>query len=171
MAKKKKSVAKKKTTKSPTAKKSPTSSPKKRAVAQSTTAKTKSPRGNSVDALLKKFEKERKTQEAKLSNSIKKIDELEFKSEKLAEQIAKLKETAKSTQTEIDQLDSRRDAEVAEVLTKLGVQLSTGQVAATPLPALTLGSRPTPEKKADDRHHKKDDRDTKTDEPKDPDDD
>ncbi len=73
-----------------------------------------------------------------------------MKSTRLREQIAKLKETAKSTQVEIDQLDSRRDTEVAEVLAKLGVQLSASQTAAEPLPKLTLGSKPESDDDAND---------------------
>jgi len=112
-------------------------------------AKSK-PRGTSVDSLLKKFNKERKTQEAKLAASLKKIDEMEKKAAQLRDQIAKTRELAKATQNDIDQLESRRDAEVAEVLASLGVQLSTGQTAAPePRPVLTLGQK-TPETNDDD---------------------
>ena len=124
MAKKKK-VAKQKSAKGRAAKKTTPSKPKKPLAAAASSKKPRSPktagsRGTSVDTLLKKYEKERKTQESQLSGSLKKIDELELKATKLQEQIAKLKEGAKSTQLEIDQLDSRRDAEVAEVLGRLG---------------------------------------------------
>lgn len=140
MAKKKKAT-KKKPTKSRPAKTN--SRPKKKPAAKASAKKAGSakPRSTSVDTLLKKFEKERKTKEAKLAAAVKKIEDLESKSAKLREQIAKLREESRATQTDIDQLDSRRDQEVAEVLAQLGVQLSaSSSSAATPSrPALTLG--------------------------------
>ena len=137
---KKKQKRSKKPAKTRVAKKSPAKTKAKPKAA----AKSK-PRGTSVDTLLKKFDKERKTQEAKLAASKKKIEEMEKKAEQLREQIAKAKELARATQNDINQLDSRRDAEVAEVLAKLGVQLSTNKAAAPePRPVLTLGQK-TPE--------------------------
>lgn len=158
MAKKKK-VAKKKPTKSRVAK--TPGKPKKKPAA----AVSKKPRGSSatgsrrtsVDTLLKKYEKERKTQEAQLSSSLKKIEELELKATKLQEQIAKLKEQAKSTQHEIDQHDSRRDAEVAEVLGRLGVQLSANSSAAGARPVLTLGMSSRTDEEASDEQESDDD--------------
>ena len=84
--------------------------PAKTRVAKESPAKTKAkpkaaakskPRGTSVDTLLKKFDKERKTQEAKLAASKKKIEEMEKKAEQLREQIAKAKELARATQNDI----------------------------------------------------------------------
>ena len=148
MAKKKKAT-KKKPTKSRPAK---TSSKSKKPAAKASIKKAGSakPRSTSVDTLLKKFEKERKTKEAKLAASVKKIEELETKSAKLREQITKLRDESKATQTDIDQLDTRRDQEVAEVLAQLGVQLSaSSNSAATPSrPALTLGMSEAERKEA-----------------------
>jgi chromosome segregation ATPase len=171
MAKKKKPVAKKakkskkgRSPKQASPKKSPAkkSPAKKLAVAKKSTTASSGGRGTSVDSLLKKYEKERKTQESKLSASLKKIKDLELKAQKLEEQIAKLKDDSKTTQAEIDQLDSRRDADIAEVLSKLGVQLSAGSAGgssagsaasssagsssaqADPKPVLTLGTKLPP---------------------------
>ena len=147
MAKKKKATKK---TKNRPAKTSSKSKKKPAAKASIKEAGSAKPRSTSVDTLLKKFEKERKTKEAKLAASVKKIEELETKSAKLREQITKLRDESKATQTDIDQLDTRRDQEVAEVLAQLGVQLSaSSNSAATPSrPALTLGMSEAERKEA-----------------------
>ncbi len=143
MAKKKKAATKKPakrrdTKKTPVAKKKASAAPKK-----ATSPKKSGSRGTSVDTLLKKFENERRAKEAVLAGSKKQIEDLEQKVTKLDEQIAKLKTKASATQSEIDQLDSRRDAEVSELLVKLGVHLAgvpNRTSSAPPRPALTLGS-------------------------------
>ena len=78
----------------------------------------------SVDALLKRFGKERSAKEAQLDALRKKKTEMEEKAAKLREQIAKLAEQEKQFQNDLTQLDARRDQEVSQLLAKLGVQWS-----------------------------------------------
>ncbi|NNE00057.1 MAG: hypothetical protein HKN47_22280 [Pirellulaceae bacterium] len=149
MAKKKK-TAKKKTTRRRVAKKKPSAKKKSSATSRKSARPKKSTsRGTSVDTLLKRFEQERRAKETVLDGSQKQIQDLQAKVIKLEEQISKLKQKAAATQSEMDQLDSRRDAEVSELLVRLGVHL-TGSSAATESsktnasssqrPALTLGT-------------------------------
>ena len=150
MAKKKKTVTTKKLTKGRVTKKATSGAPKKKPNGNKDVPAKTGSRATSVDSLLKKFEKERYTQEAKLSGARKKIDELESKATKLREQISKLKAEAQSTEVEISQIDSRRDAEVAEILARLGVQLSAKPQSAQ-RPVLTLGRNPSADEEQDER--------------------
>jgi len=86
-------------------------------------SKTAGSRG-SIDDILKKYEKVRAEQQQQLSALQKSIDDLESKSRVLQQQIVKLRAQESSTKNAISQLDSRRDAEVATLLSKLGVQWS-----------------------------------------------
>ncbi len=73
---------------------------------------------------MKKYKKERLTQESLLASVRKKIKELETKTLSFQEQIKELSSKASVTEETISQLDSRRDAEVGSLLEELGVQLS-----------------------------------------------
>ena len=130
MAKKKKKTAKKKASAKRPAKKSAKKSPKKKSAPKKApvkkTAAKSSPRASSVDGVLKKYEKERSAQESQLTTLRKKIDDLEAKSRAFQEQIAKLTTQEDVTKDAIMQLDSRRDEEVGQLLSKLGVQLGGG---------------------------------------------
>lgn len=99
-------------------------SPAKRSGPNKVVAKTSSgTKGNSVDSLLRKYQKERATQETQLGGLRKKIEELEAKTRSFREQISKLTEKEKATQDAIAKLDSMRDTDVANLLEKLGVQI------------------------------------------------
>jgi chromosome segregation ATPase len=130
MAKKKKKKAKKKT-KSPTAKargksgRLASSKPSTKPKASSKKSSGGS-RSNSVDGVLKKYQKERQTQEVQLATMRKKIEDLEAKTRAFREQIGKLTEQENGLQKTISQLDARRDQEVSNLLAKLGVQLRAG---------------------------------------------
>ena len=118
MAKKK---TKKKTTRKPvrrTTKKRTTSTAKKRPAAR------RQPGGTSVDALLKRFAKDRAAKESQLNTLRKKREEIEAKAARLREQIAKLANQENKTEQELAAMDARRDREVSQLLAKLGVQLS-----------------------------------------------
>ncbi len=129
-------MAKKKTSSSTTRtakKKTPTT--KKKAGAKKP-ASTKKPAqtANSVDAVLKKYEKERNTKETLLVNSRKQIEELGDKVTKLQEQIATLTETVATTEVDLGEIDARRAKEVSEVLAKLGVNITDAATPSTPSP-------------------------------------
>lgn len=140
MAKKKASTpAKKSAPKGSPSKKSPaktakkavpkTATPKKAAAKKSASPKkaAKVPKANggsgSVDGVIKKYEKERATQESQLAALIKKIEGLEKQARSLEQQIEKLSEQRIVAQESIAQLDLRRDEEIATLLAKLGVSV------------------------------------------------
>ena len=95
-----------------------------RATAKKKTAVKRTVGGTSVDSLLKRFAQQRKSKESELANLIKKKTEVEEKTRKYREQIAKLAEQEKRARDEIAELDLKRDREVGELLARLGVQLS-----------------------------------------------
>jgi chromosome segregation ATPase len=127
----KKKVAKAKSRPSTAASKS-TKKPKTSAPKQSNGAvQAKPSRATSVDSILKKFKKERVTLDTGLVTVRKKINELNAKTRAFEEQIAKLTEKELVTEEAIEQLDARRDAEVSELLSKLGVKLGSSQEEVT----------------------------------------
>lgn len=134
-----KKVAKKKVAKKASAAKASTkASAAKKAVkktASKTTArKTKTaakssskPRtkASSVDGILKRYQKERVTQEAKLGSVREKIKDLTSKIQSYQKQIVKLKSQQLDTENSICTLDIRRDQEVAGLLSSLGINLDS----------------------------------------------
>jgi hypothetical protein len=117
MARKK---AKKKTSRKTarrTTKKRTKSTAKKRPAAR------RQPGATSVDALLKRFAKDRAAKESQLNTLHKKREEIEAKAARLREQIAKLAEQENKAEQELAGMDARRDREVSQLLAKLGVQL------------------------------------------------
>lgn len=126
MAKKKKRAAKTARLKSG---KSGNRASKKKAVKKTSSAKKKprvASKKTSVDALLKQFAKDRAQGESQLDGLQKKREELEERVSKFQEQISKLRQQESEAKTRLADLDSRRDREVAELLTGLGVNLSRG---------------------------------------------
>lgn len=106
--------------------------PVSRAKAKPATAKRSSSRSsNSVDSLLKKFDKDRSQKESQLAVLQKKRVELEDKTRKLQEQISKVAQQIRETESQVSQLDSQRDQEVRELLAKLGVKLGGGSSAGS----------------------------------------
>jgi hypothetical protein len=149
MAKKKASTpAKKAAPKVSPAKKGPVkkaAAPKKSAVKKSAPAKkaAKAPKASggsdSVDGVIKKYEKERATQESQLTALTKKIDGLEKQSRSLDQQIEKLSEQRIVAQESIAQLDLRRDEEIAALLAKLGVSVGgTATISVTSYREVTM---------------------------------
>lgn len=128
--KKKPAKAAKKKKKAPAKKAKAKPAKKKKTSAKKAPAKKRAP--SSVDGVLKKFEKERNTQQNKLSVLQKKITDLETKTRAFEEQIAKLKLQESETQQSIDQLDARRDEEVGGLLSQLGVKLGSDSAAPEP---------------------------------------
>ena len=129
MAKKNKKTTKKKSRSSRAGKNQSSKSPQSKTT-EPTTSRKKSaksnadgPRGNSVDNVLEKYQKERTSQEIQLATVRKKIDELEAKTRAFREQIAKLTKQEAALKNSMAQLDTRRDNEVRKLLEKLGVQL------------------------------------------------
>jgi chromosome segregation ATPase len=114
-----KKKTKKKTTRKPV---------RRRTTKRTSTTKTRpaagrQPGGTSVDALLKRFAKDRAAKESQLNALRKKREEIEAKAARLREQIAKLADQENKTQQELAAMDARRDREVSQLLGKLGVQL------------------------------------------------
>ena len=132
MAKNKKAIRKGKT-KSPSTKtkqRNSRNATSKRAAKQKTVANKKSAsggrsRGDSVDGVLNKFQKERQAQEIQLATIRTRIEDMEAKMRTFREQIGKLTEQEKDLKNSISQLDAQRDQEVSDLLAKLGVQLRT----------------------------------------------
>jgi len=119
-------MAKKKRVKKKSAKRA-TSKRKKRAAPKRAAAK-RSAVSHSVDSLLKRFAKERSAKEVQLATLRTKKHDLEEKTRKQREQIAKMADQEKKAEGELAQLDARRDSEVSQLLAKLGIDL--GKTAA-----------------------------------------
>lgn len=85
--------------------------------------------GNSVDGVIKKYEKERSTQESQLASLSKKIVGMQKQADSLYQQIEKLSAQRMAAEDAIAQLDTRRDEEITALLAKLGV--SVGYVATS----------------------------------------
>ena len=124
-----KKVAKKK---APVSKASPKKTAAKKDVkktaAKKTAAKSSSkPRtkASSVDGILKRYQKERVAQEAKLVSVREEIKDLTSKIQAYQKQIVKLKSQQLDTENSICTLDIRRDQEVAGLLSSLGINLDS----------------------------------------------
>ena len=124
-----KKVAKKK---APVSKASPKKTAAKKDVkktaAKKTAAKSSSkPRtkASSVDGILKRYQKERVAQEAKLVSVREKIKDLNSKIQAYQKQIVKLKTQQLDTENSICTSDIRRDQEVAGLLSSLGINLDS----------------------------------------------
>lgn len=85
--------------------------------------------GSSVDGVIKKYERERTTQESQLASLSKKIDGMQKQADSLHQQIEKLSAQRTAAQNAIAQLDARRDEEITALLAKLGV--AVGYVATS----------------------------------------
>ena len=131
MAKKKKKASKKSRTPAKKSKARKTGSSAKSG-RKSAAKKSTTTRGNSVDSILKKYQKERHTQEVQLATMRKKIEELEAKTRAFREQIGKLTDQENGLKRAISQLDAQRDQEVSDLLAKLGVQFRTGNNMPSP---------------------------------------
>ena len=129
-----------------TRKKGQPAKPKRTTTKKKTTARRSSPakskKAASVDSVLKKFAKERTQSEAQLATLQKKQVEVKDKLQKLNEQIQKLGQQIGDTRGKISQLDSRRDAEVKELLAQLGVKIDAAD-DKPPTQKLSLGN-PSP---------------------------
>ena len=86
-------------------------------------SRKKSPTSTSVDGILKRFKQERAVQESQLVAVRKKIADLEAKSRAFQEQIAKLNDQESETLQQVDELDAKRDQEISELLSRLGVRV------------------------------------------------
>lgn len=118
--------ATKKPTKKVVAKKVTKASAKKKTTKRAKGGSTKS-RGKakpkSVDGVLLAYEKERVVRQSNLESLTKKINDLVKKTEAYKIQIEKLSAEKDETVKIIAELDQRRDAEVAEVLSSLGINV------------------------------------------------
>ena len=108
--------------------------------AASKPAKSKTPVARSVDGILKQFEKERSSQNSKLSVTRKKIEQLTKKIKSEKAELEKLKKLAVETEIAISTLDSRRDKEVGRLLTGMGIDLGKAAAAAKPKATEDLGT-------------------------------
>ena len=124
-----KKVAKKK---APVSKASPKKTAAKKDVKKTATKKTAAkssskPRtkASSVDGILKRYQKERVAQEAKLVSVREKIKDLNSKIQAYQKQIVKLKTQQLDTENSICTSDIRRDQEVAGLLSSLGINLDS----------------------------------------------
>ena len=80
---------------------------------------------SSVDGILKRYQKERVAQEAKLVSVRDQIKDLTSKIQAYQKQIVKLKSQQLDTENSICTLDIRRDQEVAGLLSSLGINLDS----------------------------------------------
>ena len=117
-----KKTAVKKTIKKTAAKKTPVNSKTKTAAKSSSKSRTKA---SSVDGILKRYQKERVAQEAKLVSVREEIKDLTSKIQAYQKQIVKLKSQQLDTENSICTLDIRRDQEVAGLLSSLGINLDS----------------------------------------------
>ena len=106
----------------------------KKTVAKKTTAKKAIAKSrskpSSVDGILKQFQKERVAQETKLVSVRSEIKDLTGKIQAYEKQIVKLKAQQLDTENSICTLDTRRDQEVANLLSSLGINLDSIASAA-----------------------------------------
>ena len=117
-----KKTAVKKAIKKTAAKKTPVNSKTKTAAKSSSKSRTKA---SSVDGILKRYQKERVAQEAKLVAVREEIKDLTSKIQAYQKQIVKLKSQQLDTENSICTLDIRRDQEVAGLLSSLGINLDS----------------------------------------------
>ena len=78
---------------------------------------------NSVDALLKRFAKQRAVTEGQLAVLRKGKEENERRAEKIQQQIDKLTGQQQKLESELASLDFQRDQEVGKLLATLGIQV------------------------------------------------
>ena len=117
-----KKTAVKKAIKKTAAKKTSVNSKTKTAAKSSSKSRTKA---SSVDGILKRYQKERVAQEAKLVSVREEIKDLTSKIQAYQKQIVKLKSQQLDTENSICTLDIRRDQEVAGLLSSLGINLDS----------------------------------------------
>ena len=105
-----------------------------RASSKATAKKTaKKPRAStSVDGILNRYRKERASQESQLAAVRKKIADLEAKTAAFQQQIAKLNDQETATLLQVEELDAKRDQEVSELLSKLGVRIGSDSPETPP---------------------------------------
>ena len=121
----KKTVAKK-AVKKTAAKKTPVTSKGSAGRTKITTKSSKSKtKVSSVDGILKRYQKERVAQEAKLVSVRDQIKDLTSKIQAYQKQIVKLKSQQLDTENSICTMDIRRDQEVAGLLSSLGINLDS----------------------------------------------
>jgi len=116
----------KKVVKKATAKKTATSKvpTRKTKTAAKSSAKSRS-KASSVDGILKRYQKERVAQEAKLVSVREQIKDLTNKIQAHQKQIVKLKSQQLDTENSICTMDIRRDQEVAGLLSSMGINLDS----------------------------------------------
>jgi len=128
---KKKTPASKARTKTTAAKKAAKKKPAtSKAVTRKTKTTAKSPakprsKASSVDGILKRYQKERVAQEAKLVSVREQIKVLTSQIEAHQKQIVKLKSQQLDTENSICTMDIRRDQEVAGLLSSMGINLDS----------------------------------------------
>jgi chromosome segregation ATPase len=120
-----------------TAKKKKTRKSSASTKAQAKTAVSKRTKSNSaatktVDGILKAFDKERVAQNSALVATRKKIERLTKQISSIKEELESLKKTAVEAEIAIETLDARRDAEVGQLLSGMGIDLAVAAAAATP---------------------------------------
>ncbi len=94
--------------------------------------RTKTTSATSVDGILKKFNKERVTLDSRLAVVCKKIEDHNKKIAAMNEQVVKLTETKLATGDALSQLDQKRDAEISQLLVKLGVKFTPPESDSDP---------------------------------------
>ena len=97
---------------------------KKAANTSKTSAKSRT-KASSVDGILKQYQKERVAKESNLVSVRSKIKDLTGKIQAYEKQIVKLKAQQLDTENSICTLDTRRDQEVAHLLSSLGINLDS----------------------------------------------
>ena len=117
-----KKTAAKKAVKKTAAKKTPAGRKAKTAVKSSSKSRSKA---SSVDGILKRYQKERVAQEAKLVSVREQIKDLTSKIQAHQKQIVKLKSEQLDTENSICTMDIRRDQEVAGLLSSMGINLDS----------------------------------------------
>lgn len=116
------------------ARKSPvkTKATAKRATAKRAASKAKvakKPATQTVDGILKSFEKERVTKNRALTSTRKKIESLTKEIASIKAELEGLKKTVFETEIAIETLDTRRDAEVGALLSGMGIDLARAAAA------------------------------------------
>ena len=155
MARKKKKPAKKSAKKSAakagkSGSRKKAKSPKKKSAKSAGSKGTRKSAGStSVDSLLRTFAKERTQKQSQLAMLQKKRRELEEKTRKFEEQIAKIAGQEKQASEDISSLDQRRDQQVAELLTKLGVKLGGNTTSVATQQAPGAGAKDGPQRHRD----------------------
>jgi len=117
---------------------------KKSSKARSTTTRRRTtkakPAAQTVDGVLKSFEKERVVLDGKLVSDRKKIDQLTKKIAVLKTDLENTKREIVESELAIETLDTRRDKEIGVLLSGMGVDLGKVASAAKPKPAVDKGT-------------------------------